>query len=198
MGQRRGRIGVKGAKNFHLLMKGKITHLALSAWPSQRGGGFLAPSSERIGSAGLEQKRYSLRPSRPCFHFPWTRSEPGLKAQVPTGPRSHSDEIANALGGSEHLLKSLVAYSQEVHLSVLRARPQAREAERGSRPRGKGRRGRPRGRRNTRSPREAPLAGKGTACPGVPSLSYRELCWAVLGVTVPRGSGLAEAFLPCV
>lgn len=30
VGQRRGKIGVKGAKNFHLLMKGKITHLAVA------------------------------------------------------------------------------------------------------------------------------------------------------------------------
>lgn len=32
VGQRRGKTGVEGAKNSHLLMKGKITHLALAAW----------------------------------------------------------------------------------------------------------------------------------------------------------------------
>lgn len=31
-GLQKRQIGVKGAKNFHLLMKGEITHLALVAW----------------------------------------------------------------------------------------------------------------------------------------------------------------------
>lgn len=176
MGQRRHRIGVKGAKNFCLLMKGKITHLAFSVWPSQRGDGFLGPSSERFGSAGLKQKCYSLWLPRPCFHFPWTCSEPGLKALVPTGLCSDSDEMANILGRSKHLLKSFVVSSQEVHLSVLRARPQAGEAQRGSKPRGKGKRGRPGGLGDARSPPEAQLAGKGPACSGISSLSYWELC----------------------
>ena len=121
MGQRRGRIGVKRAKNFHLLMKGKIRHLVLAARLSRQGGGSLWPFSNCIGFAGLKQKCYSHLAVQTLFPLSLDGLQAWAEGARPAGPCSDSEEIANILGGSKHLLKSFVVYSQEVHLSVLRA-----------------------------------------------------------------------------
>ena len=97
MGQRRGKIDVKRAKNFHLLMKGKITHLALAVQLSQRRAGFLRSFLNTFAVLGLNRNAIHIWLSRPHFHFLWMCSEPGLQAIRSRGALADSDQIANIL-----------------------------------------------------------------------------------------------------
>lgn len=69
VGQRRGKIGVKGAKNFHLLMKGKITHLALAVWLTEGEAMlFSGPFLNVFAMLGSDRDAIHIWCRSPCFH----------------------------------------------------------------------------------------------------------------------------------
>ena len=79
VGQRRGKTGVKGAKNSHLLMKGKITHLALVAWLPAVKQRFSLALSECVCYAGLHRGTIHSC-GEPHSHF--LRTGSGVWAEV--------------------------------------------------------------------------------------------------------------------
>lgn len=93
VGQRRGKMGVKRAKNFHVLMKGKITHLARgAAQPVRRCCARLLLNAFAVW---LEQKRHSpvaggpAPPSLGVLSLGCRRGRPGTHAP------SDSDDTAD-------------------------------------------------------------------------------------------------------
>lgn len=121
-GPRRGKMGVKGAKNFHLLMKGKITHLAL-AGPRSRGRDGSPGLSLDVSAPWVQTEMLFTSAGRPP---PLWMCRPGRGGRPPPGAMCGFRGRANVLGGSQHLRESFVVCSQECTGSSVRMRRRGR------------------------------------------------------------------------